>query len=169
MATKAASVPIRQNHKTECRERASQTPEDQSGEQRQASRQQPASMCNHRICLSSRLAGRQLHRPKREGGDRKHPDKCDGGRYDRQRSFQEATDLRAVFAGKHHHSPLAERRGWAGLRSKQPSPIGALFNLARRTTVTAARPRGALYRPMGSSPAILVPKARRDWDTHPAH
>jgi hypothetical protein len=60
-------------------------------------------------------------------------------------------------------------RGWAGLRSKQPSPIGAVFNLARRTTVTAARPQGALYRPMGSSSAILVPKARRDWDTHPAH
>jgi hypothetical protein len=64
-------------------------------------------------------------------------------------------------------------RGWAGLRSKQPSPIGAVFNLARRTTVTAARPQGALYRPMGSSSAILFPKvprrARRDWDTHPAH
>ena len=54
--------------------------------------------------------------------------------------------------------------------------IGAVFNLARRTTVTAARPQGALYRPMGSSSAILFPKvpkvhrwARRDWDTHPAH
>jgi hypothetical protein len=48
-----------------------------------------------------------------------------------------------------------------------------VFNLARRTTVTAARPQGALYRPMGSSSAILFPKvprrARRDWDTHPAH
>ena len=58
---------------------------------------------------------------------------------------------------------------WGGLRSKQASPIGAVFNLARRTTVTAARPQGALYRLMGSSSAILVPKARKDWDTHPAH
>jgi hypothetical protein len=61
----------------------------------------------------------------------------------------------------------------AGLRSKQASPIGAVFNLARRTTVIAARPQGAPYRPMGSSSAMLFPKvhrwARRDWDTHPAH
>src|SRR6266481_9326612 len=52
------------------------------------------------------------HRPRREGGDRKHPDQPDSRRYDRQRSLQEATDFRAVFACKHLHSPSAERSGW---------------------------------------------------------
>src|SRR6516165_6494060 len=101
---------------------------------------------------------RRLHRPTREGGYRQHPDKCDGGRYDRQRCFQEAPDFRAVFACKHFHSPLAKRREMGGPAIKAGLAIGAVFNLARRTTVTAARPQGALYRPMGSSSAILFPK-----------
>ena len=52
------------------------------------------------------------HRPRRECGNRKHPDQCDCWPYHRQRSFQETTDFRAAFACKHLTSPLAERSGW---------------------------------------------------------
>jgi hypothetical protein len=100
-------------------------------------------MCNH---LNRRWTGRRLHRPKREGGDRKHPDKCDGGRYDRQRSFQEATDLRAVFAGKHHHSPLVERPGMGGPAIKAA--------LAHRSRVQSC---SANYRDCGKTAGGIVP------------
>jgi hypothetical protein len=99
-----------------------------------------------------RSAGRRLHRPKREGGDRQHPDKCDGGRYDRQRSFQEATDFRAVFACKHHHSPLAERSRRRLQSPKRPKHTGlelkgrlcgAKFSDCRGSSNEPARRRSA--------------------------
>ena len=85
-----------------------------------------SSPCNDREVASRglQLTGRRLHRPKREGGDRKHPDKCDRRRYDRQRSFQEATDSRAVFACEHLHSPLAVRSHRRPQPPKRPEHTG---------------------------------------------
>jgi hypothetical protein len=59
------------------------------------------------------------HLPTREGGDRKHPDKCNGRCYGRERSLQEATDFRAAFACKHF--TLHCQGGFAGSSAFVPT------------------------------------------------
>ena len=71
--------------------------------QRRGGRAGPTAAREHRCRARTNLqfAANDLTSPNMKGGDRKHPDKCDGRPHDRQRSFQEATDFRATFACKH--------------------------------------------------------------------
>jgi hypothetical protein len=70
------------------------------------------SMWNHRIYLSSRLTGRRLRRPAREG-DRKHPDKRDGRRYGSAASKKQPTfeqlSLANIFVLHWRGDPAGDR------------------------------------------------------------
>jgi hypothetical protein len=91
------------------------------------------------------------HRPRREGGDGKHPDQRDGGRNDRQRAFQEATDFRAVFACKHFRPP------W-GCRI---APIAT--RMTRRQTGSSARQQPTRPRFSTWGSAFQGREAGRPW------